>query len=127
VSVFGAVCLCRLCRSRASAFNDLVEFATVKPNPPTFRAVINLDAATLSNHEHLSVHGTLHAGHLSCQFQFISAFELSTLWPFPTPQPRKRAAVGASATHNPGSARVADTSDGLPSRSSRIVSLSPGA
>src|SRR6056297_1935804 len=52
------------CRRRR-AVDDLVEFAAIKPDTPTFWTIIYLDAAAFGDHERFSVHGTLHAFPLS--------------------------------------------------------------
>lgn len=48
------------------AFKYLVQLAPVQPDTPTFRAIVDLNTASVSHHQGFAVYRTLHAFHL-CQ------------------------------------------------------------
>jgi hypothetical protein len=48
-------------RLRGATINDLVKFATVKPDASAFRAIINFDALTFGDLQVVSINGAFHA------------------------------------------------------------------
>jgi hypothetical protein len=45
-----------------AAFEDLVEFSSIEPNPTTLWAIVNLDTLSLTHNERNLTHGTWHTG-----------------------------------------------------------------
>ena len=59
--------VCGNCPDRA--FDDLVQLSTVKPNPPTFWAIVYFNSAPISHHQRFIVYW---AAHIHLHFAFLN-------------------------------------------------------